>query len=347
MQLKRFVSTFIVLFILFSNLFANISFADNHSEIEEFIERMYVTCLGRNSDANGLSFWVNQVESGNMNGCDIARGFVYSYEFQNMNLSNEDYVDAMYHAFFGREADNGGKTFWLNQIANGLGRDYVFNGFVYSPEFCTLCDSFGIPCNSSCKVMQQTNINAFIERMYVTCLSRQSDSNGKTYWVNLLLDGSVNGVQAAYFFMFSPEYVNSNKSDEEFVKDLYRVFMGREYDQGGYEFWLSILKQGFSRQYVFNGFSNSAEFGNICRQYGISQGIGNYGPIMSAGSSNSSSSTNQNSNTNTNSNSITDSTANNSSTATNTNTSNNANTNENSTIVSSDNSDVTGDVVEI
>ena len=62
--------------------------------------------------------------------------------------------------------------------------------------------------------------------------------------------------------------------------------MGRTYDKAGYTDWVNKLKYGMSRDEVFAGFANSAEFDKICKQYGISRGtykatnIGNYKPFV-------------------------------------------------------------------
>ena len=48
-------------------------------------------------------------------GANIAFGFIFSEEFQNLNLCNEHYVDSMYAAFFDREGDAAGKADWLGR----------------------------------------------------------------------------------------------------------------------------------------------------------------------------------------------------------------------------------------
>ena len=73
-------------------------------------------------------------------------------------------------------------------------------------------------------------------------------------------------------FFFSEEYLKKNVSDEEYVSDLYRAFMGREYDQGGLDYWLDKMNNGYTRDEVFAGFANSPEFERICANYGITRG---------------------------------------------------------------------------
>ena len=80
------------------------------------------------------------------------------------------------------------------------------------------------------------------------------------------------GRDAAYGFIFSREFTAKGYSDEDYVKQLYRAFMGREYDAAGLRTWVTLLRQGKTREEVFEGFVGSAEFTRICAQYGIARG---------------------------------------------------------------------------
>jgi len=77
------------------------------------------------------------------------------------------------------------------------------------------------------------------------------------------------GANVANGFIFSPEFVSRNTSNEEFVTILYRAFFNREPDPGGYAGWVNYLYSGASREDVLNGFIYSVEFENLCSNYGI------------------------------------------------------------------------------
>lgn len=115
-------------------------------------------------------------------------------------------------------------------------------------------------------------IDDFVERCYTVTLDRGSEPEGFEYWKNMLLNGESVGINIAYGFVFSEEYTNKNKSDEEYVNDLYALFMGREADEEGFNYWMEKLNSGETRLDVFAGFANSAEFYNICKGYGITAG---------------------------------------------------------------------------
>ena len=101
------------------------------------------------------------------------------------------------------------------------------------------------------------------------CLGRDADESGLNGWCNAILTGQNTAKQAAHGFVFSDEFKKKNLSDTEYVKTLYRVFMDREADGAGLEAWVKVLKNGQSREHVFNGFADSNEFREICARYGI------------------------------------------------------------------------------
>ena len=114
-------------------------------------------------------------------------------------------------------------------------------------------------------------VKAFVNRMYNIILEREPDADSKT-WIDGLMNGTFTGVRVADGFIMSNELLNKNLSNEEFVKILYRAFFGREADAEGLATWKGLLDSGCKKAYVFAGFANSNEFGNLCAEAGIEQG---------------------------------------------------------------------------
>lgn len=123
-------------------------------------------------------------------------------------------------------------------------------------------------------VVSESPVASFVTRLYNVCLDREPDAGGKTNWVKQLNAGTRTGAQVAYGFVFSQEFQNRNFCNEDYVKQLYRAFMGREGDEGGLQYWINRLETGTTREEVFNGFSQSEEFNNLCKNYGITLGDG-------------------------------------------------------------------------
>lgn len=119
-------------------------------------------------------------------------------------------------------------------------------------------------------------VEGFVTRLYDVCLGRKPDASGKAYWMDELNSGRQSGAQVAYGFLFSEEFKNKNYCKQCFVDSLYNCFMGRDADAEGKAYWLDKMNNGMTRGGVFNGFYGSQEFANICKDYGIQVGSGDY-----------------------------------------------------------------------
>ena len=71
-----------------------------------FVARLYKVCFNRLPDMGGQSDWVNKLYRGEITGTSCSYGFIFSPEFTGKNPTNEEFVNYMYKAFFGREANN-------------------------------------------------------------------------------------------------------------------------------------------------------------------------------------------------------------------------------------------------
>jgi len=174
--------------------------------------------------------------------------------------------------FFNRPAD-AEKVNWINLMNKGWTKMQVINGFINSTEWANLCLNYGIASGTNCKpnilIQPSAEVESFARRLYTTCLGRDADPRGLSDWASQLANMQISGSEAAHGFFFSGEFIASNISDDEYVKRLYRTFMGREYDQGGYDYWIGQLASGKTREEVFQGFAGSGEWASICAEYGI------------------------------------------------------------------------------
>ncbi len=109
-----------------------------------FVSRFYRICLLREPDQNGLAAWVDNLKGGASTGTDVAAGFFFGAEFQARALTDGEFVDAAYSAFFDRSADAAGRAGWLGQLQSGASRLTVISGFSQGAEFSALCGQYGI-----------------------------------------------------------------------------------------------------------------------------------------------------------------------------------------------------------
>nr|MCR5803846.1 DUF4214 domain-containing protein [Clostridia bacterium] len=237
-----------------------------------FVERLYNVALGRESEPEGKEFWVKNVEAGNLTGADAAREFLNSKEFKDKGLTDEQFLAVLYETFFNRnyKDDPNGFNFWMNSLKS-VGRDKVVDGFINSEEWCNICAEYGIRSGATTAKATKASKNAiaFAERLYTCCLGREAETDGLNFWSLSLTNLEVSGSEAARQFFTSAEFKGFNTSNEEYIKRLYTTFMGREYDEGGLNYWLGEMKNGMSREQVFDNFASSKEFTDICNSYGI------------------------------------------------------------------------------
>ena len=277
---------------------------EQKAQVESFVRRFYKEVLGRNqaqidADTAGIANWTNALISGQQSGAEVAYGFVNSGEFRNRDLNNDQFVKTMYKAFFNRDPDTDGYQGWYNDLQNGnKTRLQVFEGFVKSGEFKTLCESYGInpgtytapakpqdpalkPLNVDTSGVDDAQLDAFVERLYDKALDRPSDDGGKAYWKGCILNGQdADGRQydirtvISKGFLNSQEYKNRDRNNAEFVLDCYKSFFNRNPigtdDEPNYWDWVQKLNNGMSRQQLIeNGFGNSPEFKNLITSYGF------------------------------------------------------------------------------
>lgn len=243
---------------------------DPDSYIRRFIERMYTIVLGREAEEEGLNSWVNQLVSQTADGASIARGFVCSKEFINKNVNNETYLYILYRTFLDREPDSEGMATWMSCLESGESRTKVLSGFVNSKEFGAICETYGIargtmePDGSN---IYSAGVRQFVSYLYSEVLGRNGDIEGIENWTYLLNKNRITPEECAKGFFNSPEYLNRNVPDEEFVETLYRTFLGRTSDSAGKADWIKQLQSGTSRDTVIAGFANSIEFRKIYAKY--------------------------------------------------------------------------------
>jgi hypothetical protein len=133
---------------------------DIYHGVTAFVQRFYLKCQERMPDQDGLTYWVNTLVSKSSTAAELALGFTNSPEFILKNLSNADYVSILYRTFYDREPDSGGQAYWVKILENGNSRRFVLAGFVGSPEFKSLCSSYGI---NSGKISTTSIDSPFVE----------------------------------------------------------------------------------------------------------------------------------------------------------------------------------------
>ena len=245
---------------------------DANSGARDFVIRLYTYALGRNYDVAGLNNWTGQITSGAMSYRQVAANFFYSEEFRLHNYNDTQYVEILYQTFLGRTYDIGGLNNWCAALSRGMSRETLVGQFSDSAEFSQIVASYYVPGSTptaSPTPNTGSGVSGFVTRLYAYALDRQPDTEGLAYWTGLITSRQISPREAAGKFVFSKEFGLHNYNNTDYVKHLYLIFMGREYDAEGLAYWTGYLNQGYGRDWVFGKFAESKEFGLITASYGL------------------------------------------------------------------------------
>ena len=246
--------------------------SNDEMSFNDFVERLYVVALNRQSEKEGKDYWCELVGNGTLTGADCARFFLTSPEFKGRGLSDEEFLKVLYKTFFDRDAaaDPDGFNFWMNSLKT-VGKDTVVEGFINSPEWCNICATYGVKSGAPTAkaTIASKNATAFATRLYTECLGREPEEGGLKYWSLGLTNCELSGSQAAHEFFYCQEFNDHNFDNKELITRMYKTFMGRNPDDEGLNYWLTNMNNGMTKDQVFNSFVQSQEFTEICASYAI------------------------------------------------------------------------------
>lgn len=244
--------------------------------IREFINRMYEILLGRTVEPEGLKNWYNSIKTGETSASQFVSAIANSQEFAEKEYSDASTVEKLYEAMLNRKADSDGLVGWTNVLANSKIINSVVYGMAGSKEFVELCKQYGIEVGneeSNNQRVLNSGIKAFVQRCYTEALGRDYDEDGLKDWCNRITSAENIKVAAKETatngFFHSEEFMKKETSNDDYVKILYKTFLGREYDEEGFKDWTGRLGSGVSRDEVLAGFADSKEFADIMASYGI------------------------------------------------------------------------------
>ena len=209
---------------------------------EASIEALYNNVLGRASDSAGRAYWIEQLESGQVELVDIVLSFTNSAEYVDSSYSlvqgakllmwgvdlqaldpaalgfdsrpqevEEPLATALvrlYTGVLGREPDEMGFDYWLEALAGGKSLTSTASDFFASSEFLD----------------NQTGATAevLIDSLYEQVLGRAPDTEGALYWQTQLQKEAFDEGDLVLAFTNSDEYINATQNDvDAYVQQYY------------------------------------------------------------------------------------------------------------------------------
>jgi lysophospholipase L1-like esterase len=110
---------------------------------EAFVLQFYHHILGREPHEEPLNRWKEYLQIGSVASAVIS--FFDSQEYKNREVDNEEFINILYKAILGRDADIEGFEYWVNELDSGIAnRDNILEIFLNSSEFLKLCEEYGL-----------------------------------------------------------------------------------------------------------------------------------------------------------------------------------------------------------
>lgn len=151
--------------------------------------------------------------------------------------SQNEFLTAAYRDLLGREADAAGRQYWLELLGDGLPHGVVAEAIGDAGEQRRLV----------------------VTQAYQRVLKRKPDPDGLAFWATDIIDRTAEADLYSLFFG-SEEYFNRNgRTNDGYLRGLYRDVLTRTPDSAGLGFWSGLLDTGTRRDAIAHEFLSSAE----------------------------------------------------------------------------------------
>jgi hypothetical protein len=111
-----------------------------------FLTMLYSRFFCRPPDQTGFDNWLAWIESGDVTGEDLMKGFIFGEECQSKisEYTNSEFILFLYEVFFDRVPSDENYGIWLSRLNAGMSKEMIVTEFCHSDEFISLCSLFGI-----------------------------------------------------------------------------------------------------------------------------------------------------------------------------------------------------------
>ena len=197
-----------------------------------YVKQVYHDLLGRAPEPDGLTFWVNTLDSGTPESA-VATSFAGSYEYRAIN------VTADYNLLLHRSPDASGLAFWVNYIGSGATYEDLLASTIGSDEYYN--------------VRGGGTVDGFVTAVYNDILGRAPDALGEQYW-----DGVISGGVPRY--VIAQSFSHATEVLQKRVNADYLALLRRPADAAGLAYWVGRLQQGTRDEALIADLTGSNEY---------------------------------------------------------------------------------------
>ena len=121
----------------------------------------------------------------------------------------------------------------------GLVPDHVYNNVLISFKD-DLGRKYELKFDNVITSQPTTPNNKFVYEAYKNGLGRKPDHIGFKYWYNRLYNMDITAVSFVNEMINSHEFNTIYETDNEKIEALYRIIVGRDPDEDGFNYWVSV-----------------------------------------------------------------------------------------------------------
>jgi YD repeat-containing protein len=129
----------------------------------------------------------------------------------------------------------------------------------------------------------------FIQNFFSLALLRSPNPDETLYWNNLLRAGynqnqtslKLAAIEFGRTLFESASYASRNRDAHSYVYDLYKTYLMREPDAGGWSYWEALVPTN-GREYVRRGFEESGELATLLASISLSGSVTNPSSLITA-----------------------------------------------------------------
>ena len=252
--------------------------------LTDILQGKYQSDLGRAADPSGLAYWTQQIQSGQITPDQIDAIFAASPEGTLHGQTGQVYdpnavnaVNAAYKGELGRNTDQAGFNYWLNQVQNGqMTIDNLGRAFSNTPEGLKfdIGSLAGGPTGTGANYIDpavKANMD-LLNATYQKDLYRAPDQPGALYWNQQLQSGAIKQSDLDKIFTSSPEGVKVKQ-----IQDTYQSLLGHGADPAGIANWIGKLGTSATLADIMAALRNTDEYKKL---HPINTGGGTGGPYV-------------------------------------------------------------------
>jgi hypothetical protein len=199
------------------------AFTQSDEYYGNLITAAYQRYLGRNPEAAGLAYWIDQYDHHGLTDEHLEAGFIGSAEYiANHGGTGDTWVVGMYRDLLGRDPDAAGLAYWQSKLHQGANPDDIAYGFAASAE----------------------REGQHVTADYQHYLGRTPAPSEVDYWVGQFVSAGWTNERVIAGFVGSAEYFKNHADNAvDWLQAAYQAILNRPPDTQGQQQWLPILEQ--------------------------------------------------------------------------------------------------------